>query len=702
MLCDYVHGSCLSFTELYVKNGQIMQVRRDKYNPKYLEIDTCKNATREVLELDPERVLQNISMFWLVAIPWPFEHKTPQLERIQMNDLTSFGTWGDCSKLNYMYVKQGSAYANSNDLTKVPRNWLTNCTNLRTLDLRNLSMAEIRTVVYSAPSLEKLTLYHVKDIVTISEKNPLFIQSRPHPHLKILEMNDFSKHANLVGYDTTWADVSAFLVWQLAFLPQLESLNIFDEMFDMCTKTNSSVVLRSLKVLALRKTNTTRLCLKKFHTTNINKVELWASPLFDVQFSDFLFTTVQNIEIRFFNFGQIVNFEFTRDDYLTVSGSQTEGSTKSNVTLLGIRKSIDCDCNSDSWWFARALEAKLVTADGIICKDDSSPAEIACEWLPCDRINCDSTCEIDLSGNNIWHAGAEHVDALFSQPERRVRLARNYIVCSCDNKPLISNLQAHSRQIEDFENITCTDTNTKVGDVDISKLCEAQERDAALLKQREATLAVVIGTSFVAAFLVVLIVMLYYWRRQVKIFLYSRGWCLCCITDDEVDADRRYDIFISFCHDDTKVVVDEILPILDRDYKVCVHLRDWYPGDLIPAQITRSVEQSRRTIVIMSRNFVRSLWGSLEFQTAHVSGLVDGRPRVIMVILDDVLEKEQLPTEMRSYVKLNTYVRWDDPWFWEKLRYALPHRPVTVSKNLTGSEQRADGSSEPSAEITRM
>lgn len=45
-----------------------------------------------------------------------------------------------------------------------------------------------------------------------------------------------------------------------------------------------------------------------------------------------------------------------------------------------------------------------------------------------------------------------------------------------------------------------------------------------------------------------------------------------------------------------------------------------------------------------------------------------------MVVKGDIPSSELMPEALNEYIRCNTYLSWDDPWFWEKLRYALPHK----------------------------
>lgn len=184
-------------------------------------------------------------------------------------------------------------------------------------------------------------------------------------------------------------------------------------------------------------------------------------------------------------------------------------------------------------------------------------------------------------------------------------------------------------------------------------------------------------TAFLGLLLGVTAALAIYYKFQtsIKIILFNWGLCVWCYSENDLDPDKLYDVFISFSHEDEQFVNDHLLPGLEKrknPYKVCIHTRDWVPGEFIVEQIVRSVSESRRTLVVLSNSFVKSDWGKMEFRTAHTKAINEGKTRVI-VILYGQLDVNQLDDTLKNYIQTHTYVEWGDKYFWEKLRYALPH-----------------------------
>ncbi|XP_078585728.1 toll-like receptor Tollo [Branchiostoma floridae x Branchiostoma japonicum] len=152
--------------------------------------------------------------------------------------------------------------------------------------------------------------------------------------------------------------------------------------------------------------------------------------------------------------------------------------------------------------------------------------------------------------------------------------------------------------------------------------------------------------------------------------------------------DKPYDAFLSYSHHDLDFILQHVLPGLENrepPFRLCLHHRDFIPGVPIAENILIAVEESRRTIVVVSRNFLESDWCQLEFQAAHAQVLKDRANRLIMILLEDI-PAEDAPPDIRHYVKTKTYLKWGDERFWERLVYAMP-RPRQAEELVQNMEQ---------------
>ncbi|XP_076852490.1 uncharacterized protein LOC143506659 [Brachyhypopomus gauderio] len=168
-------------------------------------------------------------------------------------------------------------------------------------------------------------------------------------------------------------------------------------------------------------------------------------------------------------------------------------------------------------------------------------------------------------------------------------------------------------------------------------------------------------------------------------FHIARGWL-----EEATRANKgghSFDVFVSYCGRDERWVVDELLPNLEQRgppfLRLCLHSRDFQPGKAIVENITDSLYRSRYTLCLVSRNYLRSNWCSVEMRLATYRLMAEHKDILVLVFLETIpSELINVHHRLARLMKTKTYIDWpQDPAqrnaFWDKLWTKLAPEPAT-------------------------
>ena len=278
-------------------------------------------------------------------------------------------------------------------------------------------------------------------------------------------------------------------------------------------------------------------------------------------------------------------------------------------------------------------------------------------------------------------------------------LDQNLFKCNCTTKWMKQWLLNNKLRIRDVEKVLCKSENAlgqPIYSLPIENFtCHHSNKSPKMTKPREQskfaqtiTCSVFGGLLFVT---LILVTLLYKYHRDVKVFMFTHfNWHPFDRIDDS-DPSKIYDAFISYHKDDLPWVVDTLLKGLEAQdpfYKICFQDRDFIGGAAIDENILKSVDQSKRMLMVLSPSFARSEWCLLEFRAAHRKVLEDRKNYLIIILFDDV-DVAELDNEIKLYMRSNTYVGISDKWFWQKLFYAMPQRNQARVSMENGNQNKA-------------
>ncbi|VDI02961.1 Hypothetical predicted protein, partial [Mytilus galloprovincialis] len=145
-------------------------------------------------------------------------------------------------------------------------------------------------------------------------------------------------------------------------------------------------------------------------------------------------------------------------------------------------------------------------------------------------------------------------------------------------------------------------------------------------------------------------------------------------SETEEEYSYMYGAFVSYADEDRIFVHNTLLQKLEVEngIQLCLHKRNFLPGNDIATNITSAIHNSRRTLVIMSHNFLKSYWCMFEYNMARMESIYERRnENVVFLMFYEQMSPRDLPLNVLEMIQSKSYIEYPndeygDTVFWDQ------------------------------------
>ena len=262
-----------------------------------------------------------------------------------------------------------------------------------------------------------------------------------------------------------------------------------------------------------------------------------------------------------------------------------------------------------------------------------------------------------------------------------IDLSNNTLELTCENMDFLKWVADHPNHFESIDSYTYRLKGHNI----VLSLTELKTMIASVDKSCNTYVGVIIvSTMFIVGVSTSIVIGIAYrfrWRLRYLYYMAKaryRGY-------DQIpnaQIEYRYDAFISYSNEDYRFTKDELVEELEGNYglNLCIHQRDFIPGNYIAENILQAIKNSRMVVIILTQQFLKSKWCIYEFNMARMESIYsrNGENVIFCILLEDI-DTKHLSPELIQTLENETFLKYPEeehekPYFWEMLKKALSNQ----------------------------